>query len=46
MPAVRETIHGLGAEATPMSPAEFGKLLQQDSRRYAAIIKARDIKGD
>ena len=25
---------------------EFGKLLQQDSRRYAAIIKARDIKGD
>lgn len=46
MPVVRETIHGLGAEATPMSTAEFGKLLQEDSRRYAAIIKARDVKVD
>lgn len=46
MPQVRSTIEGLGAEATPMSPAEFARLLQADSRRYAGIIKARDIKSD
>jgi tripartite-type tricarboxylate transporter receptor subunit TctC len=46
MSAAREAIHGLGAEATPMSPAEFRKVLQEDSRRYAAIVKARDIKSD
>jgi tripartite-type tricarboxylate transporter receptor subunit TctC len=46
MPAVRSTINGLGAEATPTSPAQFRDLLQDDSKRYAAIIKARGIKGD
>ncbi len=46
MPQVRSTIEGLGAEATPMSPTEFARLLQADSRRYAGIIKARDIKSD
>ena len=45
-PAVREVIHGLGAEATPTLPAEFQKVLQEDGQRYAAIIKARDIKSD
>ena len=45
-PAVRGTINGLGAEATPLSPTQFRQVLEDDSRRYAAIIKARDIKSD
>jgi tripartite-type tricarboxylate transporter receptor subunit TctC len=45
-PAVRSVIESLGAESTPISPAEFRALLNEDSKRYAAIIKARDIKAD
>jgi tripartite-type tricarboxylate transporter receptor subunit TctC len=45
-PAAVSAIHNLGAEATPMSPAEFRTVLEEDSRRYADIIKARGIKGD
>ncbi len=46
MPAVIETIRALGAEPTPISPAEFGSVIQNDSRRYAAIVKERKITQD
>ncbi|MGO4393996.1 Bug family tripartite tricarboxylate transporter substrate binding protein [Variovorax sp. M-6] len=45
-PAVRAVIDSLGAEPTPVSPAEFRTVLSDDSKRYAAIIKARHIKAD
>ena len=46
MPAVVDAIRTLGAEPTPMTPAQFGDVIQADSRRYAAIIKERKIVGD
>ena len=46
LPAVVDVIRGIGAEATPMTPAQFGALIQSDSRRYATIIKERKITGD
>jgi hypothetical protein len=46
LPAVRAVIESLGAEATPISPAQYRALLGDDSRRYASIIKARDIRAE
>jgi tripartite-type tricarboxylate transporter receptor subunit TctC len=46
LPAVADAIRGLGAEPTPMSPAQFGGVIQNDSQRYAAIIKERKITQD
>ncbi len=46
MPSVVETIRALGAEPTPVSASEFGSVIQNDSRRYAAIVKARQITHD
>lgn len=37
-------IRAQGAEPTPMSPAAFGALIQRDSDRYGAVVKARGIK--
>jgi tripartite-type tricarboxylate transporter receptor subunit TctC len=45
-PAVTQTIRGLGAEATPMSPAQLAALNAADSKRYAAIIKQQGIRVD
>ena len=46
MPAVIDAIRALGADPTPLSPAQFGAVIQSDSRRYAAIIKERKISQD
>ncbi|MGJ7507605.1 Bug family tripartite tricarboxylate transporter substrate binding protein [Variovorax sp. GT1P44] len=45
-PAVHAVIDNLGAVPTPITPAEFRTVLGDDSKRYAAIIKARHIKAD
>ena len=45
-PAVVDAIRAMGAEPTPMTPAQFGDVIQADSRRYAVIIKERKIIGD
>ena len=45
-PSVVEAIRGLGAEATPMSPAQFASVIQTDMRRYGEIIKERKITSD
>jgi tripartite-type tricarboxylate transporter receptor subunit TctC len=42
--AVAQQIRALGAEATPMTPADFGAQIRRDSERYGAIVKARGIK--
>ncbi len=44
--AVAVAILALGAEPTPITPAQFGSVIQSDSRRYAAIIKERNIRAD
>jgi hypothetical protein len=46
VPSAVETIKGIGAEPTPMSPAEFGAVTKGDARRFAQIIKERKISQD
>ena len=43
---VRERITTLGGEALPLSPAEFGQRGAQDSERFGAIIRERNIRAD
>lgn len=43
-PQVAQQFTAIGAEATPMSPAQFGALIQRDSARYGAIVRERGIK--
>lgn len=44
--AVKEKIAALGGEALPLSPAEFANKAMDDSKRFGAIIKERNIVGD
>ena len=46
LPAVRTQIGAIGAEPTPLTPAQFATQMRDDSRRYAAIIKERNIQAD
>ena len=45
-PALRDRIAALGGEALPLTPAQFGAKAMEDSRRFGAIIKERNITGD
>jgi tripartite-type tricarboxylate transporter receptor subunit TctC len=45
-PAVAQVIRGIGAEATPMTPAQLSALNTSDLRRFADIIKQQGIRGD
>lgn len=46
MPAVKTQIETIGAEATPLSVQQFAAVMDDDSKRYGAIIKERQIKAD
>lgn len=46
MPAVADAIKALGAEPTPMSPAQFGAVIKSDLNRYAVIVKERRITSE
>ena len=46
LPAVTDAIRALGAEPTPMSPAQFDAVIKSDLQRYAVIVKDRKITGD
>lgn len=43
-PQVAQTIRNLGAEPTPLSPADLADQLRRDSARYGAIVKLRGIR--
>jgi tripartite-type tricarboxylate transporter receptor subunit TctC len=43
-PKVRERITGLGSVPMPLSPAAFGKLLIDDTEKWAKVIRAANIK--
>ncbi len=45
-PSVTQVIRGLGAEPTPMTPAQLAALNAADTRRYADIIKRQGIRSD
>ena len=36
----------IGAEPTPMTPAEFGKLIADDTEKWGKVIRAAGIKGE
>jgi tripartite-type tricarboxylate transporter receptor subunit TctC len=36
----------VGVEPTPMTPAEFGKLIAEDTKKWGKVIRATGIKGD
>jgi tripartite-type tricarboxylate transporter receptor subunit TctC len=46
MPAVADAIRALGAEPTPLTPAQFGQVIKADMDRYAKIVKERKITAD
>jgi tripartite-type tricarboxylate transporter receptor subunit TctC len=43
-PAVHEKLQSSGASPTTSTPAELGKLLQQDMAKWGKLIKAKSIK--
>nr|WP_015585979.1 tripartite tricarboxylate transporter substrate binding protein [Comamonas sp. 7D-2]AFV28964.1 BhbB [Comamonas sp. 7D-2]AGJ70627.1 BhbB [Comamonas sp. 7D-2]AKZ66508.1 BhbB3 [Delftia sp. EOB-17] len=43
-PQVAQQFEALGAQATPMTPAEFAAVIRRDSARYGAIVRERGIK--
>jgi tripartite-type tricarboxylate transporter receptor subunit TctC len=43
-PKLRTRIAELGAEPMPMSPAEFGKLVQSETDKWAKVIKSAGLK--
>jgi tripartite-type tricarboxylate transporter receptor subunit TctC len=38
-PALKERFHQLGGEVMPMSPAEFGKLVVDETAKWAKVVK-------
>ncbi len=44
--AVKVQIETIGAEATPLTVQQFATVMADDSKRYGAIIKERQIKAD
>jgi len=43
LPAIREQFAALGAEPTPISPAQFRTVLETEAARYGAVVKERKI---
>ena len=42
-PKLQQRIKELGGEPTPMTPAEFGKLLADETEKWAKVVKAANI---
>ena len=43
-PRIKEQLADLGGEAMPMTPAEFGKLIADETEKWAKVIRAANIK--
>jgi tripartite-type tricarboxylate transporter receptor subunit TctC len=43
-PKLKERFHDLGGEVMPMSPAEFGKLIADETAKWAKVVKAAGLK--
>jgi len=43
-PALKERFHQLGGEVMPMSPAEFGKLVADETAKWAKVVKFANLK--
>jgi tripartite-type tricarboxylate transporter receptor subunit TctC len=45
-PKLKERLADLGGDPMPMSPAEFGKLISDETKKWAAVIKSAGIKAE
>jgi tripartite-type tricarboxylate transporter receptor subunit TctC len=45
-PAVKERLAAQGAEASGMTPDQFAALIRDDTRRWAEVIRAADIRAE
>jgi tripartite-type tricarboxylate transporter receptor subunit TctC len=43
-PKLKERFHDLGGEVMPMSPAEFGKLVADETDKWAKVVKSAGLK--
>jgi tripartite-type tricarboxylate transporter receptor subunit TctC len=43
-PRLKERFHDLGGEPMPMSPAEFGKLIADETAKWAKVVKSAGLK--
>jgi len=43
-PALKGRFHDLGGEVMPMSPAEFGKLVGDETEKWAKVVKFAGVK--
>src|SRR5258708_13895127 len=43
-PKLKERFHELGGEVMPMSPAEFGKLVADETAKWAKVVKSAGLK--
>jgi tripartite-type tricarboxylate transporter receptor subunit TctC len=43
-PAIKERFHDLGGEVMPMSPAEFGHLVADETVKWAKVVKSAGLK--
>ena len=43
-PELKERFHQLGGEVMPMSPAEFGKLVADETAKWAKVVKSAGLK--
>ena len=42
-PKIKERIAQLGGEPTPMTPAEFGKLVADETEKWGKVVRAANI---
>jgi tripartite-type tricarboxylate transporter receptor subunit TctC len=45
-PKITARLDNLGSEPMPMTPAEFGKLIADETEKWAKVIRAANIKPD
>jgi tripartite-type tricarboxylate transporter receptor subunit TctC len=45
-PAVKAKLVNLGVEPMPMTAAEFGKLIAEETEKWAKVVKAAHMKAE
>ena len=45
-PTIKARLADLGGVPMPMSPAEFGKLIADETEKWAKVIRAANIKAE
>jgi tripartite-type tricarboxylate transporter receptor subunit TctC len=43
-PKLKDRFHDLGGEVMPMSPAEYGKLVADETVKWAKVVKSAGLK--